>query len=72
MATLYGYSVPGAVNPHVAAATDGDGKEHMLLESENVDDVITLLEKLGQLLDLTPSILPSLDTQRGRTWTISS
>jgi hypothetical protein len=58
--TLYGYSVPGCIDPHVAALTTDTGKSFTLLECEDVDHVVKLLETLGVVLSVEPTLLPSL------------
>lgn len=64
--SLYAYSVPGGVLPHVAAMTVEGGKSYTLLESEDVQPVVTLLETLAPVLGVEPTFLPSFELARRR------
>jgi hypothetical protein len=66
VATLYAYSVPNGVLPHVAALTVEGGKAYTLLESEDVEPVAKLLKTLGTVLDVEPRFLPSFELARRR------
>jgi hypothetical protein len=63
---LYGYAVPGCVDPFVAACTVDGGKSFTLLETEDVDHVVKLLTTLGKILEMEPNFLPSLQLTRRR------
>lgn len=57
---LYGYSVPAVTDPHVAAILVEGGKSMTLLVTDDASKAVRLLATLGWLLDIEPSIMPSL------------